>query len=69
MPNKKFCKKCGDKHIPPTGRNCVKSSPVRQLQSSSVSLSSTEVSQSTVKKTSSGDQAIELQQDILKQLH
>ena len=69
MPNKKFCKKCGDKHVPPTGRNCVKSSPVRQLQCSSVSLSSTEVSRSTVKKTSSGDQAIELQQDILKQLH
>ena len=38
--------------------------PVHQLQSSPVSLSSTEASQSTVKKTSSGDQAIEL-----KQLH
>ena len=69
MPNKKFCKKCGDKHDkPPTGRNCVKSSPGRQLQSSPVSLSSTEASQFTVKKTSSADQATELQQ-ILKQLH
>ena len=69
MPNKKFCKKCGDKHVPPTGRNCFKSSPVHQLQSSPVSLFSTEASQSTVMKTSSGDQAIELQQQILKQLH
>ena len=69
MPNKKFCKKCGDKHVPPTGRNCVKSLPGRQLQSSPVSLSSTEASQFTIKKTSSADQATELQQEILKQLH
>ena len=69
MPNKKFSKKCGDKHVPPTGRNCVKSSPVNQLQSSPVSLSSTEASQFTVKKTSSADQATELQQEILKELH
>ena len=69
MPNKKFCKKCWDRHVPPTGRNCVKSSPVRQLQSSPVSMSCTEASQFTAKKASPGDQATELQQEILKQLH
>ena len=55
--------------MPPTGRNCVKSSPVRQLQSSPVSMSSTEASQFTAKKASPEDQATELQQEILKQLH
>ena len=23
MPNKKFCKKCDTRHIPPTERNCI----------------------------------------------
>ena len=69
MPNKKLCKKCGDRHVPPTGRNCVKSSsPVCQLQSSPVSMSSREASKFTAEKASPGDEATELQQEILKQI-
>ena len=69
MPNKKFCKKCGDRHLPPTGRNCVQaSSPVRQPSNSPASMSSTGTSHLTAGEASSGDQATVLQQEILKQL-
>ena len=69
MPNKKFCKECGDRHVPPTGRNCVQSlSPVCQPSSSPASMSSTGASHLTDGKVSSGDQATVLEQEILKQL-
>ena len=43
--NMKFCKKCGDKHLPPTGRNCIRSlSPERQMSASPVSITSTKAS-------------------------
>ena len=66
MPNKKFCKKCGDKHVPPTGRNCLRPvSPDRQI---AVSATSTEASLSTAAEVSTGEQSVALQQEILKQL-
>ena len=69
MPNKKFCKKCGDKHLPPTGRNCVQTlSPVRQPSSSPSSAVTTGASQLSSTEASIGEQATVLQQEILRQL-
>ena len=69
MPNKKFCKKCGDKHLPPTGRNCVQTlSPVRQPSSSPSSVVTTGASQPFSAEASTGEQAAVLQQEILRQL-
>ena len=69
MPNKKFYKKCGDRHVPPTGRNCVRSlSPERQMAVSPVSATSTEASLSTAAEVSTGEQSVALQQEISKQL-
>ena len=69
MPNKKFCKKFDEKHLPPTGRNCVRfSSPERQMDASPVSAISTEASLASSAGMSTGEQSVALQQEILKQL-
>ena len=69
MPNKKFCMKCDEKHLPPTGRNCVRfSSPERQMHASPVSAISTEASLASSAGVSTGEQSVALQQEILKQL-
>ena len=69
MPNKKFCKKCGDKHLPPTGRNCVQAfSPERQSSSSPASMSSEGASHLSGGEASATDQTTLLQQEILKQI-
>ena len=69
MPNKKFCKKCGDKHLPPTGRNCVQvSSPERHPSCSPASMSSAGASHLSGGEASATDQTTLLQQEILKQI-
>ena len=65
MPNKKFCKKYDEKHLPPTGKN---SSPERQMDASPVSATSTEASLASSAGVSTGEQSVAFQQEILKQL-
>ena len=69
MPNKKFCRKCGDKHLPPTGRNCVQTlSSVCQPSTSPASSVSTGASHPSAAEASTGEQTTVLQQEILRQL-
>ena len=68
MPTDKLLK-CGDKHLPPTGRKCVRSfSPECEMSASPVSVTSTEASQSGAGDASPENQSVLLQQEILKQL-
>ena len=69
MPNKKFCKKCGDKHLPPTGRNCVQTlSSVCHTSSSPASSVAKGASHPSAAEASTGEQTTVLQQEILRQL-
>ena len=41
MPNKKFCRKCDFRHVPPSGRNCKRAqeSEVQESTSSAIQVS------------------------------